>query len=163
MPHNMNKGWKPNDHIFLTVPSLSRKHALQAHPLTIFSAAPTTGVDEQETHAWFSVLIRAQAEGGFTRALLEHARSHVKTRIRLDGPYGSSHALDMLSTADTAILIAGGSGIAVAYPLLFSLLQPQSTDDAERALPPSTTLTRNVNCSGSRIQPHTVPGSPQTR
>jgi hypothetical protein len=143
IPHSMARGWKPNDHIFLTIPSLSRKHALQAHPLTIFSAAPTTGIDEQGTHAWFSVLIRAQSESGFTRALLEHARSHVKTHIRLDGPYGSSHALDILSTADTAILVAGGSGIAVAYPLLYALLSPPSTDvDAERALPSSPT--RNV-------------------
>jgi len=128
VPKNMKDGWKPNDHVFITIPALSRKHALQAHPLTIFSAAPTMGVDETGRHAWLSLLIRAQSESGFTRTLLDYARSHVNTRIRLDGPYGSSHALDILSTSDTAILIAGGSGIAVAYPLLYALLQPISTD-----------------------------------
>ncbi|KAF2687437.1 hypothetical protein K458DRAFT_415695 [Lentithecium fluviatile CBS 122367] len=128
MPKNMKHGWKPNDHAFITIPALSRKHALQAHPFTIFSAAPTTNIDEEGQHAWFSLLIRAQASSGFTRTLLDHARTHTQTHIRLDGPYGSSHALDILSSSDTAIVVAGGSGIAVAYPLLYALLQPRPTD-----------------------------------
>jgi hypothetical protein len=124
IPKNVKDGWKPNDHVFITIPELSRKHALQAHPLTIFSAAPTIRVDEEGKHLWLSLLIRAQSESGFTSALLNYARSHSKTRIRLDGPYGSSHANNILSTSDNAVLVAGGSGIAVAYPLLYSLLQP---------------------------------------
>jgi hypothetical protein len=127
-PKNMKNGWKPNDHVFITVPALSRKHALQAHPFTIFSAAPTTTNDGDGKHAWFSLLIRAQAQSGFTYTLLNYARTHSQTQIRLDGPYGSSHALDILSSSNTAILVAGGSGIAVAYPLLYALLQPPSTD-----------------------------------
>ncbi|KAH7552749.1 hypothetical protein BM1_08700 [Bipolaris maydis] len=131
-PKNMRQGWKPNEHIFLTVPALSRKHAIQSHPFTIFSAAPTTTTttndDSQGKHAWFTLLIRAQAESGFTRTLLQYARTTTQTRIRLDGPYGSSHALDMLEASNTTILIAGGSGIAVAYPLLHSLLCPSSID-----------------------------------
>ncbi|CAN9080908.1 unnamed protein product [Alternaria alternata] len=135
--NNMKQGWKPNEHIFISVPSLSRKHAIQSHPFTIFSAAPTTQTpsmstrdDDQEEgkHAWFSLLIRPQAPSGFTHTLLQHARqSQLSTqhlRIRLDGPYGSSHALDLLESSSTAILVAGGSGIAVAYPLLYALLQP---------------------------------------
>ncbi|KAJ8108499.1 hypothetical protein OPT61_g8135 [Boeremia exigua] len=136
LSHNMQHGWAPNEHIFISVPALSRKHALQSHPFTIFSAAPNTPhitQDEQGEHAWFTLLIRAQAESGFTRQLLNYARTHTKTRIRLDGPYGSSHALDLLSSSSTAVLVAGGSGIAVAYPLLYSLLQP-SPNDPESAL-----------------------------
>jgi NAD(P)H-flavin reductase len=129
---NMKNGWEPNQHIFISVPSLSRKHAIQSHPFTIFSAAPTTVTttsdDTGSKHAWFTLLIRAQAPSGFTHTLLQHARSHSNTRIRLDGPYGSSHALDMLSASSTSILIAGGSGIAVAYPLLYSLLCPSDKD-----------------------------------
>ncbi|KAH7346134.1 hypothetical protein BKA66DRAFT_478223 [Pyrenochaeta sp. MPI-SDFR-AT-0127] len=127
-PKNMRHGWKPNEHIFISVPALSRKHAIQSHPFTIFSAAPTTTQDTDGKHAWFTLLIRAQAESGFTHTLLRHARQSPQTRIRLDGPYGSSHALDVLEASSTAILIAGGSGIAVAYPLLYSLLQPSSAD-----------------------------------
>lgn len=141
---NMTQGWKPNEHMFISVPSLSRKHAIQSHPFTIFSAAPnttTTSSDIAKDHAWFTLLIRAQAEAGFTHTLLEHARSHSQTRIRLDGPYGSSHALDVLEASSTAILIAGGSGIAVAYPLLYALLNPTLPKDTETA---TCRPTRNV-------------------
>lgn len=133
---NMRNGWKPNEHIFISVPALSKKHAIQSHPFTIFSAAPTTTPDAQGKHAWFSLLIRAQAQSGFTHQLLQYARQHSHTRIRLDGPYGSSHALDVLEASSTAILIAGGSGIAVAYPLLYALLCPTSSDP-ESASPKS--------------------------
>jgi hypothetical protein len=140
VPQNMKHGWKPNEHIFISVPALSRKHAIQAHPFTIFSAAPTTTQDEEGKHAWFTLLIRAQAEQGFTHTLLQHARQNTQTRIRLDGPYGSSHALDVLASSSTSILIAGGSGIAVAYPLLYALLCPSSTDPESA----STKSTRKV-------------------
>ncbi|KAF2033647.1 ferric reductase transmembrane component [Setomelanomma holmii] len=127
---NMRNGWNPNEHIFITVPALSKKHAIQSHPFTIFSAAPsaTSAQDDENKHAWFSLLIRAQSASGFTHYLLHHARQHPQTRIRLDGPYGSSHALDILESPSTAVLIAGGSGIAVAYPLLYALLCPKPSD-----------------------------------
>jgi NAD(P)H-flavin reductase len=128
VPQTMRHGWKPNEHIFISVPSLSRKHAIQLHPFTIFSAAPTTTENAQGKHAWFTLLIRAQAESGFTNTLLQYARQTSQARIRLDGPYGSSHALDVLGSSTTAILVAGGSGIAVAYPLLYALLCPSPID-----------------------------------
>ncbi|KAJ4349715.1 uncharacterized protein N0V89_008332 [Didymosphaeria variabile] len=131
MPKSMKHGWKPNDHVFITVPVLSRKHALQAHPFTIFSAAPNIHTNEDGAHAWFSLLIRAQGNGGFTRQLLNYARSHRSANIRLDGPYGCSHALNMLRASNTAVVIAGGSGIAVAYPLLYALLCPTTSPSAD--------------------------------
>jgi hypothetical protein len=89
---NMHSGWDPAEHVFVTIPSLGRKHMFQAHPFTIASAAPSY---EQE-HAWFDLIIRAL--DGFTRDLLIHAESCSSVIIRLDGPYGSSHAYDMLPT-----------------------------------------------------------------
>jgi hypothetical protein len=124
-------GWEPNDHVFLSIPALSRKHTFQAHPFTIFSTAPTIGTDSQGAHAWLSILIRAQGKEenpSFTRHLLAYARSHSRVNIRLDGPYGSSHALNMTRSSDTTVIVAGGSGIAVAYPLLHTLLDPVSRD-----------------------------------
>ncbi|KUI70111.1 Ferric/cupric reductase transmembrane component 2 [Cytospora mali] len=124
--HNIRHGWKPTDHVFLTVPALGRTHALQAHPFTIASAAPSAhrtirGDDGQDpTHCWLSLLIRAHR--GFTADLLNYAHHHQHVPVRLDGPYGSTHALDMLRAADTAILVAGGSGIAVTFPLVWALL-----------------------------------------
>lgn len=155
LSHNMKHGWAPNEHLFISVPDLSRKHAVQSHPFTIFSAAPNTHhmtQDDQGSHAWFTLLIRAQAESGFTKQLLTYARTHPQTRIRLDGPYGSSHALDLLRSSSTAVLIAGGSGIAVAYPLLYSLLQPNPND-------PETALAK----SGRKVKLLWITHSPSHR
>lgn len=129
---NSNKsilnGWSPTDHVFLTVPSLGGSHALQAHPFTIASAAPVvTSTEQQPTHAWFNLLIRSYA--GFTSDLLRHAQAgHTRVSVQLDGPYGSSHALDMLWASGSAILVAGGSGIAVTFPLVWALLQRSEED-----------------------------------
>ncbi|CAD0100574.1 unnamed protein product [Aureobasidium mustum] len=110
-------GWKPAEHVFLTVPALSHKHFVQAHPFTIASAAPTSA----DSHAWLNFLIRAQ--DGFSRDLLRYAEFHSSVNVRVDGPYGSSHALEMLHDNDVAVIVAGGSGIAVAFPLVWSLLK----------------------------------------
>ncbi|KAH0255443.1 ferric reductase-like transmembrane component, partial [Aureobasidium melanogenum] len=115
-------GWKPSEHVFLTVPALSHKHLVQAHPFTIASAAPTNA----DSHAWLNFLIRAQ--DGFSRDLLRYAQLHSSVNIRVDGPYGSSHALDMLHDKDVAVVVAGGSGIAVAFPLVWSLLRASKQD-----------------------------------
>ncbi|KAM7184052.1 hypothetical protein V8F20_012376 [Naviculisporaceae sp. PSN 640] len=118
-------GWKPADHVFLTVPVLGRSHALQAHPFTIASAAPQPLSESDETrHAWLSLLIRAQ--DGFTEELLRYAQAHSRVEVRLDGPYGSSHTLDMLRASDCVILVAGGSGIAVTFPLAWALLSDRA-------------------------------------
>ncbi|KAI3391512.1 hypothetical protein diail_7210 [Diaporthe ilicicola] len=129
---SIKHGWKPTDHVFLTVPALGRKHALQAHPFTIASAAPQSqrqsGADrEQPTHCWMNLLIRSQE--GFTTDLLCYAHRHHRVSVRLDGPYGSSHALEMLRAADSAVLVAGGSGIAVTFPLVWALLMGERADE----------------------------------
>jgi hypothetical protein len=123
---SMARGWRPTDHVFLTVPDISK---FEAHPFTIFSAAPVSSSTSPSStttpsHAWLTLLIRAQS--GFTRTLLSHATQNPTIPIHLDGPYGSSHALAILSSRPNAIIVAGGSGIAVAYPLLWALLSPAS-------------------------------------
>ncbi|KAK7735808.1 hypothetical protein SLS63_003768 [Diaporthe eres] len=132
---NIKHGWKPTDHVFLTVPALGRKHALQAHPFTIASAAPPSqhisgsDDDDQPIHCWMNLLIRSQK--GFTTDLLCYAHRHHRVSVRLDGPYGSSHALDMLRAADNAVLVAGGSGIAVTFPLVWALLMGEGAGEDE--------------------------------
>lgn len=120
---NMSYGWDASQHIFLTVPGIPGKYVLQPHPMTIASAAPQSG----QGHAWFNLIIRAK--GGFTRDLLHYARDHSSAQIRLDGPYGSLHAMEMLHASDVCVVVAGGSGIAVAYPMLWSLLHSDSRRD----------------------------------
>lgn len=127
LTQNYKFGWKPTEHVFLTVPSLSRKHVIQAHPFTIASAAPSSDDEKAE----LDLVIRAQ--DGFSKDLVEFARHTASATVRLDGPYGSQQALDTLRNSDVAVVVAGGSGVAVAYPLVCALLEgaPSSAADAE--------------------------------
>ncbi|KAH7363326.1 hypothetical protein B0T11DRAFT_282427 [Plectosphaerella cucumerina] len=123
-PKSVTHGWRPTDHVFLSVPALGRSHALQAHPFTIASAAPAG----DDTHAWFNLLIRSHS--GFTQDLLHHAMRHNSVGARVEGPYGSSQALDTLHAADEVILVAGGSGIAVVFPAAWALLMDRAASAA---------------------------------
>ncbi|KAM3070046.1 hypothetical protein ACMFMF_008396 [Clarireedia jacksonii] len=124
--HSIETGWKATDHVFVTIPSLGRSHALQAHPFTIASAAPVPGNKQTK----LDLLIRAR--DGFSLDLLRAARSQKNLSCRLDGPYGSSHARELLEDSDLAVLVAGGSGIAVTWPIVHHLLNV-SRHDPENA------------------------------
>lgn len=115
-------GWDPTDHVFVTATALGKNHTLMAHPFTIASSAPTSS----STSATLELLIRAQA--GFSRDLLNYVHRHNSLSLRLDGPYGSSHARHLLENSNVAVLIAGGSGIAVAWPLIMHLIHLASSD-----------------------------------
>ncbi|KAL8809667.1 MAG: hypothetical protein Q9223_003366 [Gallowayella weberi] len=104
---DISKGWKATEHIFLTVPVLSCKHIVQAHPFTIASKAPQAGDSDAE----LKLIIRAQ--DGFSGDLLRYARRQNSVKVRLDGPYGSQNALHLLQQSDLSIVVAGGSGIAI--------------------------------------------------
>lgn len=145
---SIRHGWEPTDHVFLTVPALGRTHALQAHPFTIASAAPgraaaskhaSRRTDQARKPAALDLLIRSH--DGFTADLLCYAHRHRHIPVRLDGPYGSRHALDMLRAAKHALLVAGGSGIAVTFPLAWALLCDRATtgdDDGDDGVTDTT-------------------------
>ncbi|KAI1781364.1 hypothetical protein F4818DRAFT_398805 [Hypoxylon cercidicola] len=120
LQQSIRHGWHPADHVFISVPALGRSHTLQAHPFTIASAAPSAESGDSPTHAWLSLLIRVQS--GFTSNLLDCAQSSSRVAVRLDGPYGSRDPLNMLRSCENAVLIAGGSGIAVVFPLAWDLV-----------------------------------------
>lgn len=127
---NITAGWKPTDHVFLTVPAISRKHVIQSHPFTITSWAPDAKVDVAE----LDLLVRAQ--DGFSGDLLRHAESREEAVVRLDGPYGSQHAIEMLQDSNMCVLVAGGSGIAVTWPAVWAVLKAaklQNTDTENSA------------------------------
>ena len=126
-------GWKATEHVFLTVPSLARKHIIQAHPFTIASKALAS--DEKEAN--LELIIRAQ--DGFSGDLVRYAKCHDSVSIRLDGPYGSQFAVQLLQDSDQAVIVAGGSGIAVAWPLVWSLIDTVATQDLEHSLSPTKT------------------------
>jgi hypothetical protein len=118
-------GWDPAAHVFVTVPTLSKTAMLQAHPFTVASAAPDTAA--AQPYAWFSLLIRAHE--GFSKDLLHYAQTSSQVEVRIDGPYGSLEPLHMLRESHHAILVAGGSGIAVVFPLIWALLRPAAAYD----------------------------------
>ncbi|CAJ2509751.1 Uu.00g056510.m01.CDS01 [Anthostomella pinea] len=115
----ISHGWHPADHVFVSIPSLGGSHRLQAHPFTIASAAPETSSAGSRSHAWLSLLIRVHS--GFSSDLLRHAQLNSTVDVRFDGPYGSQDPLNMLRASENAVLIAGGSGIAVVLPLAWAL------------------------------------------
>ncbi|KAI1634782.1 hypothetical protein F4809DRAFT_651599 [Biscogniauxia mediterranea] len=116
---NIVHGWHPADHVFVSIPNLGRGHSLQAHPFTISSAAPDMTSSDSPKHAWLNLLIRVQS--GFTYDLLQHACLNATVPVRLEGPYGSSDPLNMLRASENAVLVAGGSGIAVVFPMAWDL------------------------------------------
>jgi hypothetical protein len=110
---NILHGWQPGQHVFVIVPGLGGWHSLQSHPFTIASPAPPA---DMKMGRWpLQLTIRAQ--DGFSKDLLIFAKHHQHTEVWLDGPYGSDEALQALRSADRTCLVAGGSGIAVTYPL----------------------------------------------
>ncbi|KAI4172442.1 MAG: hypothetical protein LQ343_003532 [Gyalolechia ehrenbergii] len=118
-------GWKATEHVFLTVPALSRKYIVQAHPFTIASRAP----NEHDTAVNLKLIIRAQ--DGFSGDLVRYAKRHSMVNVRIDGPYGSQSALHLLQQCDLSVIVAGGSGIAVALPLVWELYNSRSSIDLE--------------------------------
>jgi len=122
---HMSHGWRAGQHVFVTVPGLGWKHQLQAHPFTIASPAPPRNAAQQ---TWpLQLIIRAR--NGFSKELLAFAQSHQHVDVWLDGPYGSTEVLEAVQCADRVLLVAGGSGIAVTYPLSWEL-QVKQTEGA---------------------------------
>lgn len=130
LSHDIRAGWKATEHVFLTVPCLSSKHALQAHPFTIASRAPGAG----DTELDLELIIRKQE--GFCKHLLQYAKENNDNchlpLVKLDGPYGSQSAVHLVQECIFSIIVAGGSGIAVTWPLVWSAIDPTHYDAGKR-------------------------------
>ncbi|EPS40849.1 hypothetical protein H072_5267 [Dactylellina haptotyla CBS 200.50] len=121
-----NWKWEPASHVFLTVPGWSR---FQAHPFTILSAPAGHDLDfDGEAGQWEgkdTVLVVRKLEG-FTAGLFDMADSEMKVNVVVDGPYGSNHARETLRDCQKCIFIAGGSGIAVVWPLMCEVIRRET-------------------------------------
>ena len=136
--HNVAHGWRPTDHVFLSVPEISHKHLVQSHPFTIASRAPAADALVGE----MDFIIRAQ--DGFSSDLLRYAEGHSEARIRLDGPYGSQDALEMLQDSDRCVVVAGGSGIAVIWPLVWAIVAANNNNQADLESTPSSSSKKKI-------------------
>ncbi|KAF8915378.1 hypothetical protein CPB85DRAFT_1251539 [Mucidula mucida] len=106
--------WTPGQHVFLRFPTV---RPLESHPFSI-SSIPKGA----ETLNEMSFLIAPQH--GFTDSLkrnCENAGRDLDLPVLLDGPFG--HSRSELRAFDSALLVAGGSGIAYILPLFVDLIQ----------------------------------------
>lgn len=124
---SLHHSWYPGSHVFITVPALSPAHIFQAHPFSIFSPPPPSpsAFSASESNGPTSTLtLLIRAHDGFSSDLLRDAQQKAALasanilKVRLDGPYGSHSAFHMLQASDITILIAGGSGVAVTWPMV---------------------------------------------
>ncbi|KKA31201.1 hypothetical protein TD95_000802 [Thielaviopsis punctulata] len=119
--------WKPGQFVYLRMPGIS---ILDNHPFTISSLCsgdfPSAyGEDYRDCVLVF------KPYGGFTRRVLESAvkKGPFHTyRAYLDGPYGGLRR--DLSSFETVILIAGGSGITALMSQLLNLIKRMREDKA---------------------------------
>ncbi|OAG40449.1 hypothetical protein AYO21_05349 [Fonsecaea monophora] len=139
---NLYRGWSPGQHVFLTIPSMGFKYRFQAHPFTIASPAPAGSL--ASGGSW-PLQLTIRAIDGFSLDLLRHARHHQHCEVVLDGPYGSTSALHAAQSADRVCFVAGGSGIAVTYPLSWAVrVRQDSSADAGLFLSTRTTYENGV-------------------
>lgn len=100
----------------------------EAHPFTIASIdttrdetpsdiIPKAGQEapDETDPFWKELVFFVNIQGGFTKRLREAARKGGKLKVFVDGPYGNP---PNLSDYDTSVLVAGGSGVSFALPLL---------------------------------------------
>jgi predicted ferric reductase len=109
----MHHGWLPGQHIFLTIPSMGFKYRFQAHPFTIASPAPS----KNNTITSWPLQLVIRSIDGFSLDLLNYARHHQHCEVVFDGPHGGVEASEAARHAERTCFVAGGSGIAVTYPL----------------------------------------------
>ncbi|RSH83916.1 hypothetical protein EHS25_005160 [Saitozyma podzolica] len=102
--------WKAGQHAFLSMPSVGGGPHEQ-HPFS-FATVPT----KESRKAVFLI----KAHNGVTKRLLDHLRSESQTvPMYIDGPYGVSHDV---SSYDTVLLVAGGTGITHVLSYFIAVL-----------------------------------------
>ncbi|KAH7912908.1 ferric reductase NAD binding domain-containing protein [Hygrophoropsis aurantiaca] len=132
--------WTPGQTAYLIMPHVSRL-PFEAHPFTIasFDSNLFDSIEEQKpsgekststslaehalgssTPFWKEVVFFINIREGFTARLKETALKGGKVKVFVDGPYGPSPDL---SSYDTSILIAGGSGVSYTLPTLLDIIE----------------------------------------
>ncbi|KAG1856371.1 hypothetical protein DFJ58DRAFT_879597 [Suillus subalutaceus] len=132
--------WTPGQTAYLIMPSVSRL-PFEAHPFTIASFnstlfdVPKEQKPTSEKHAeiglaegnlgssvpfWKELVFFINVREGFTARLKDAALKGDKIKVFVDGPYGPS---PNLASYDTSVLVAGGSGVSYALPVLLDIIE----------------------------------------
>ena len=117
--------WLPTQHVFVRIPALTG-HSSEMHPYFVACAAPC----EQPWSSVIDLNLIIPARDAWSKSLLQIARRPF-LYVDIDGPYGSNYASNMLQDCDTCVLVAGGDGIAGAWPLAWSLVDDDPQTDLE--------------------------------
>ena len=136
-------GWRAGQHVFITIPGLGWRHKLQAHPFTIASPAPPADM----TEGCWPLQLTIRGQDGFSKEVLDFARLHQHCEVSIDGPYGSVEVLEAAQSADRVFLVAGGSGIAVTYPISWAL---QGSDTQSAIVSARTVYEKGVRKCGTK-------------
>lgn len=116
--------WAPGQHVILRFLAV---RPLESHPFTV--ALPSG--DGEEYQMRFMVLPR----DGFTGALAKKvakAGGSVSLRVLVDGPFGESGLT--FRAYDSALLLAGGTGIAHVLPIFMDLVGQMKGEQSGRSL-----------------------------
>ncbi|KZV71420.1 hypothetical protein PENSPDRAFT_675358 [Peniophora sp. CONT] len=116
--------WNPGQHVVLRFPSV---RPLESHPFTM--ALPAG--DGEEHQMRFMVLPR----DGFTGVLAKkvaQADGPKSLRVIVDGPFGESGLT--FRAYDSALLLAGGTGIAHVLPIFMDLVALMKSEQSTRSL-----------------------------
>ncbi|WVQ93403.1 hypothetical protein IAU59_000473 [Kwoniella sp. CBS 9459] len=105
---------KPGEYFFLYTPFSVKPW--ENHPFTLASWQ----VNERSTTLNFLVAPLSGATKRWQKKILRQGERTTGMRLLLEGPYGSSHPVEMY---DRVLFIAGGSGITSALPYLYKLRQ----------------------------------------
>jgi predicted ferric reductase len=117
-----NITWSPGMHIFLRFAHI---RPFESHPFTIASI-PSAGADGS-----YEMVFTIRPETGFTRVLADVAATASPDRkfpVIVDGPYGET-GTNTLRAYDSVLLLAGGTGITFAAPLLEDLVHAMTLKD----------------------------------
>lgn len=121
---NAEMKWSAGQHVFVRFLTL---HPWSTHPFTIASldASATSFSPSDPLKREMKFLIRPHS--GLTARLAHLATSSsspLSLPVLLDGPYGPSSPLStILSGSNSALFIAGGTGISFVLPLLSALVE----------------------------------------
>ncbi|KZT29767.1 hypothetical protein NEOLEDRAFT_1127587 [Neolentinus lepideus HHB14362 ss-1] len=123
VPRPPGFSWSPGQVAYVIVPSISRL-PIEAHPFTIASLCDSemekqSPLSEKGREHWSDLVFLINAQAGFTKRLANHASKGRQDplTVLIDGPYG--HSPD-LSGSDELVVVAGGTGISYALPMLLA-------------------------------------------
>ncbi|KAF7763902.1 hypothetical protein Agabi119p4_8439 [Agaricus bisporus var. burnettii] len=115
--------WRPGQSAYLTLPKISRT-PLEGHPFTISTIDTNSS---QNSELKFLIQVRK----GFTKRLYDADETKTIGTILVDGPYSTP---PRLVGYDSILLIAGGTGVSFALPLMLDLIERSKSGIACRRL-----------------------------